>query len=188
MIIHLLRHGKTAANEQRLYCGSSDQPLSCGGIEQLKQLKTETQFPIAEQYVTSGLRRTIETLKILYDKEPDSIIKELNEYNFGDFEMKNYDELKDNPDYRLWISGNEMIPCPNGESRKNFRKRICYGFELIREMNTDSVFVVCHGGVIASLMDMLFNGQKKSYDEWLPHNGQGYTIEISCAATTYKPL
>jgi alpha-ribazole phosphatase len=188
MIIHLLRHGKTAANEQRLYCGSSDQPLSYGGIEQLRQLKAEKSFPKAERYVTSGLRRTIETLKILYDKTPDAIIEELNEYNFGDFEMKNYDELKDNPDYRLWISGNEVIPCPNGESRKNFRKRIYYGFELIREMDVDNVFVVCHGGVIASLMNMLFADRKKSYDEWLPHNGQGYTIEISGAAATCKPL
>ncbi|MDR1485905.1 MAG: phosphoglycerate mutase family protein [Planctomycetaceae bacterium] len=189
MIIHFLRHGKTVANEQRRYCGSADQPLSSGGIEQLRQLKTEKTFPTAERYVTSSLQRTIETLKILHDKSPDMIIEELNEYNFGDFEMKNYDELKNNPDYLRWIGGNENIPCPNGESRQKFKERIKHGFKLVQEMNVNSVFVVCHGGVIASLMGMLFGDRKKSYDEWLPQNAHGYTIEISGTTTAIcKPL
>ncbi|MDR2114897.1 MAG: phosphoglycerate mutase family protein [Planctomycetaceae bacterium] len=188
MIIHLLRHGRTTANEKHLYCGSSDQPLSCGGIEELRQLKTKIPFPIAERYVTSGLRRTIETLKILYNKIPDAVIEELNEYNFGDFEMKTYDELKENPDYLRWILGEDHVPCPNGESREKFRKRIRYGFKLIREMKADSVFTVCHGGVIASLMNMLFSGQKLSYDEWLPKNGHGYTIEISDTVMSFNPI
>jgi alpha-ribazole phosphatase len=178
----------TNANKERLYCGYTDQPLSYEGIEELRRLKTETPFPTAEHYVTSGLRRTIETLEILHDKMPDTIIEQLNEYNFGDFEMKNYDELKENPDYLCWISGNENISCPNGESRQKFRERIKCGFGLVREMNVDSVFVVCHGGVIASLMIMLFADRKKCYSEWLPKNGHGYTIEISETVITCKPI
>ncbi|MDR2756353.1 MAG: histidine phosphatase family protein [Planctomycetaceae bacterium] len=188
MIIHLLRHGRTIANEKGFYCGSSDQPLSDGGIEQLRQLKTEISFPITERYVTSGLRRTIETLKILYDKTPDAVVEELNEYNFGDFEMKPYNDLKENPDYIRWISGDDDVSCPNGESRKKFRERISYGFELVRAMKAESVFIVCHGGVIASLMNMLFKEQKKSYDEWLPQNGHGYTIKISGTVMSFEPL
>jgi alpha-ribazole phosphatase len=178
----------TNANKERLYCGGTDQSLCREGIDELKRLKTETLFPTAERYVTSRLKRTIETLKILYNKMPDVIIEELNEYNFGDFEMKSYDQLKENSDYLLWISGNENISCPNGESRQKFRERVRHGFGLVREMKVDNVLVVCHGGVIASLMLMLFADQKKCYDEWLPKNGHGYTIEISDTMTTYKLL
>jgi alpha-ribazole phosphatase len=178
----------TNANEKRLYCGFADQPLSHKGMEQLRQLKTEISFPKAERYVTSGLKRAVETLRILYDKTPDAVIEELNEYNFGDFEMKNHDELKENPDYLRWIEGGEDVSCPNGESRKKFRERIGHGFRLVREMNVDRILVVCHGGVIASLMNTLFANRKNCYDEWLPQNGRGYSIEISGSAMSCKPL
>ena len=38
MNIYLIRHGKTPANEQRIYCGSTDMSLSEGGIDELKNL------------------------------------------------------------------------------------------------------------------------------------------------------
>ena len=38
MTIYLIRHGKTEANEKRLYCGSTDLPLSEAGREELRNL------------------------------------------------------------------------------------------------------------------------------------------------------
>ena len=38
MSIYLIRHGKTRANEQRRYCGSTDLPLSEGGRAELDAL------------------------------------------------------------------------------------------------------------------------------------------------------
>ena len=37
MIIYLIRHGKTEANERHLYCGSTDLPLSDAGIAEQKE-------------------------------------------------------------------------------------------------------------------------------------------------------
>ena len=36
MTVYLLRHGRTAYNEQRRYQGSSDPPLSPAGAEELR--------------------------------------------------------------------------------------------------------------------------------------------------------
>ena len=36
MIIYLIRHGKTRANEKHLYCGSTDLSLSDAGKEELR--------------------------------------------------------------------------------------------------------------------------------------------------------
>ena len=36
--IYLIRHGATVANEQKLYCGRSDLPLSPGGLARLRQM------------------------------------------------------------------------------------------------------------------------------------------------------
>ena len=38
MTVYLIRHGKTEANEKRLYCGSTDLPLSEKGREELNRL------------------------------------------------------------------------------------------------------------------------------------------------------
>ena len=39
MKIWLIRHGMTEANERRLYCGSTDLPLSDHGREELKSVR-----------------------------------------------------------------------------------------------------------------------------------------------------
>ena len=38
MSIYLIRHGKTEANEKRLYCGSTDLPLSEKGRAELRAM------------------------------------------------------------------------------------------------------------------------------------------------------
>lgn len=179
MMIHLLRHGRTYANEKGLYYGSTDLPLSEGGIAELAALKTSLRFPTAEKYVTSGLRRAMETLRILYGREPDRKIPELNEFDFGEFEMKSHEELKILPDYLRWISGDENSSCPNGESKSRFVERILRGFEIVCGSEADDVVVVCHGGVIGTLMETFFPGQKEHEYAWIPDCGRGYSIEIT---------
>ncbi|MGI6235680.1 MAG: histidine phosphatase family protein [Christensenellales bacterium] len=45
MILHLIRHGKTYANEQRLYCGQTDLPLSDTGAAEITQLARAGIYP-----------------------------------------------------------------------------------------------------------------------------------------------
>ena len=63
MRIYLIRHGKTEANERRLYCGSTDLPLSRQGAAELAQLHYDIQNV---RFLTSGMKRTNETLRILF--------------------------------------------------------------------------------------------------------------------------
>ena len=39
MTVFLIRHGQTIANEQHLYCGSTDLPLSPAGLAELGELR-----------------------------------------------------------------------------------------------------------------------------------------------------
>lgn len=186
MIIHLIRHGRTRANEQGLYYGATDLPLSEQGVAELGELKAAIPYPAADRYVTSGLRRAMETLAILYDKKPERTFPELNEFDFGDFEMKTHEELKDRPDYRRWIAGDDDTSCPNGESKNAFVERILAGLDALRRLNTESVVVLCHGGVIGILMETLFPNEKEHYYVWIPDCGCGYSLDI--AENTYKPI
>ena len=49
--LYLIRHGKTQANLEHRYCGSTDLPLSQEGAEELKRLCYE--IPEA-RFLTSG--------------------------------------------------------------------------------------------------------------------------------------
>ena len=114
MRILLLRHGITEANEKHLYCGSTDLPLSPAGRAALR--RQEMPAP-GTRFITSGMRRCNETLEALFGTVPYEIEPDFREIDFGDFEMKSYEMLKDDPAYQAWLTGdNEKNVPPNGES------------------------------------------------------------------------
>ncbi|HCI64900.1 MAG TPA: histidine phosphatase family protein, partial [Clostridiales bacterium] len=144
MSIYLIRHGKTLANEAHLYCGSTDLPLSPAGVGELEALHYDIH---PARFVTSGMRRTDETLKALFGDVSFSVDARFREVDFGNFEMKSYDRLKGDPAYQAWIAGdNEANVPPHGESGAQMTRRALAAY---REL-PDGTALVCHGGVIAA--------------------------------------
>lgn len=181
MKLYLLRHGITEANEKRLYCGWSDIPLSKDGKAQLELIHKQALYPDIEglKVYTSGMRRTEETLHIIYGDVPHEVIDDFKEMNFGDFEMKSYEELKSTPDYQAWLSGcNERNICPGGESGEDMKARALRGLKLLIARDEDCL-VVCHGGIIASIMEELFPHHKRNRYQWQPEGGKGYAVILN---------
>lgn len=178
MSIYLIRHGKTRANEQHLYCGSTDLSLSAGGREELLSLR----YAIApERFVTSGMKRTEETLQILFGKVPFSVDTRFREVDFGDFEMKSYEMLKNDPAYQAWLTGNnESNVPPGGESGAQMTRRV---LRALRDI-PDGTAIITHGGVIAAIMASLFPREGKHRYQWQPQNGRGYEI----SGSSYYPI
>ena len=190
MSLFLLRHGKTEANEKRLYCGSTDISLSPDGIAELKLLKATIDYPKIENYrvITSGMKRCEETLELLYGSIPHETMSELREMDFGGFEMRSYAQLKDDAEYIRWISGdNEANPTPGGESGNIMRRRVFAALDKINAGGRD-VFIVTHGGVIAAVMERLFPNEEKNRYEWQPKFGRGYLITASGEEKTYAAV
>ena len=65
--LYLIRHGKTQANLEHRYCGSTDLPLSPQGIEELQNLHYDIS---GVRFLTSGMLRTEETLQLLFGPGP----------------------------------------------------------------------------------------------------------------------
>ncbi len=176
MKLYLLRHGMTRANEAHLYCGSTDLPLSPAGRAALEEAKKAGHWPEAAVYYTSGMKRTEQTLSILYPSAAAAAEPGLREIDFGDFEMKSYDMLKEDPQYLAWISGdNENNVCPHGESGAQAQARASRALEVILGKKADAL-AVTHGGVIAGAMEAWFPGEGKNRYEWQPRPGRGYGI------------
>lgn len=63
------------------------------------------------------MRRTEQTFAILFGDRPHEIVRDLREIDFGHFEMRSYEELKDDPEFRHWCDEcSEDAVCPGGES------------------------------------------------------------------------
>ena len=171
MTLYLIRHGKTAANQQGCYCGSTDQPLSQQGREELQNKR----YDISDvRFLTSGMRRANETMELLFDGVDYEIDPRFREVDFGVFEMHTYEELKDEPAYQAWITGdNETNIPPQGESGAQMKARV---LEALSEL-TDDACLITHGGVIAAIMAHIFPQEEKSRYDWQPQNGEGYVIE-----------
>ncbi len=180
--VHLLRHGATKASEDSLYCGATDIPLSKKGMESLLEMRKALDYPDISDCtaVTSGMLRTNETLSALYGDVGHISLPGLQEMDFGAFEMRSYEELCGDPSYLEWITGENVLKrCPGGESGVEMRNRALSCFKDLLVSCTDDLFVVTHGGVISTLMDSFFPGSGRSFYEWQPDNGEGYTVSFS---------
>ncbi len=186
MTLYLIRHGRTEANIRHLYCGSTDLPLSAEGREALKTLHYPK--PEKARFITSGMRRCVETMDILFAPETVQTCRELREIDFGAFELRGYEELKDDPAYQRWLSGdNEANTPPGGESGKEMTRRVMGAFRQIVAQGEDAV-IVTHGGVIAAIMGALFPEDGRNRYQWQPAPGHGYGLEVSAGRYTCWPL
>ena len=172
-MIYLIRHGKTPANEAHLYCGSTDLSLSEAGIEELR----DRHYDISpDRFITSGMKRTEQTLKLLFGAVPFTVEPGFREVDFGIFEMKSYQQLKDDPQYQIWLTGdNEKNTPPGGESGADMTDRVLQAYRKVEALPGDTV-IVSHGGVIAAILAALFPEEGKSRYQWQPKPGCGYAV------------
>jgi len=178
MITYMIRHGKTLANEKSLYSGFTDLSLTVKGKLQLLKLKNEINYPKGDIYITSGLKRTNETLEILYGRKPDIEMEEFKEINFGDFEMRSHLELLEDQNYKAWIEDFPNKPCPNGECMSDVVKRIKIGIKKLENLKINNIILISHGGIIGSIIKEY--SEERLYKQMplfqlSPDNGRGYT-------------
>lgn len=169
--LYLIRHGATEANERHLYCGSTDLPLSPSGAEALAELRYEIHNA---QFLTSGMLRTEQTLRLLFGEVPHKADTRFREIDFGIFEMHSYEELKNDPQYQAWITGDNFrnVP-PKGESGEAMTQRVLAALHTLPDEDT---VLITHGGVIAAIMEALFPEEGKNRYQWQPAPGHGYAI------------
>jgi alpha-ribazole phosphatase len=180
--IYLLRHGMTQGNKEGRYIGSLDVPLSPEGESDISEMAQTFEYPYAELFFSSPKIRCLRTLEILYPDAKPQIIDNLAECDFGDYEGKTIDELKNDEHYRKWASGDGAEAAPNGESSKEFQMRCCVGFEQIVETlmrsGSQSAVIMAHGGTIMTILGAYAFPRRPMF-EWISNSGMGYEAVIT---------
>ncbi len=184
--LHVIRHGITRGNRDRLFYGAADYPLVQEGYDELNSLKKEGVYPDLDEdtsFFVSGMIRCEQTLRTLYGERTFTVIPLLKEMDCGEFEGLTFEEVNAIPAFNKWIRDNDPeIPIPGGESYNIFYERTNRGFDQllsVHETFGKDSFAVLHGGVISSVMSRWFgNGVGEGFWTWLPKPGRGYTLTI----------
>lgn len=181
-IIHFIRHGKIEETLKGAYIGTTNPPLSDSGKKELLLLDEKYKYPGGMAVFTSPLKRCTETAKLIYPQQNPIVVDHLSECNFGEWEGKTAEQLKGEPDFEKWLSGDTNVKPPKGESNADFTRRVCKMFEsivegLIKTGTTESI-IVTHGGVIMTLLAVYGLPQAKPFD-WIMDNGFGYSVRVT---------
>lgn len=174
MKIILVRHGPTPGNLARRYIGRTDEPLAPG-------VRPGYFVPAADRVYVSPLLRCRQTAALLYPGVTPVEVSDLRECDFGEFENKSYDELRDNPAYRAWMDDRTgTLAPPDGEDTAAFRRRCCRAFAGIMGKcladGVGSAAFVVHGGTIMALMERFAETDSpRGFYDWQPDNFGGWS-------------
>lgn len=181
MEVYLIRHLKTKGNIEGRYIGSTDEPLVYNQELYDTVARRKAGVPAVEALAVSPMKRCRETAALLFPDMESLVCEDLREMHFGMFENRNYEELKDLPEYRQWIASRGRTDFPQGEPSEVFMRRCKSAFcnqvgAFLAEDVQRAAFVV-HGGVIMLLM-ALFSGAEKDLYDWQVENCGGYRVVI----------
>lgn len=191
MEVTLIRHLPTPGNKKKQYIGRTDEPLDRKAVEEfLKKLDKSCGcriYPQVGRVITSPMKRCIQTSQLLCSNvwtgiERAKIVEEpmFAECDFGRFEKKTYQQLKDDPDYKKWLDSAGTMECPDGESMVSFRARCTEGMRkwirLLAEEGAEQAAFIVHGGTVMAVMEK-FEESGKGFYCWQPENGSGFTVE-----------
>lgn len=175
----LVRHGKTEYNERRQYCGALDPDLSDLGRQELEgsAIRAYLEEHTPDMVFCSPMRRTLQTAAILLDGRdvPLVAVPELREIDFGDFEGRSYEDMKDDPAYTAWLDTNCEGPIPGGDFPESFRDDVEVCFESLMETcrteRVERALIVSHGGVLGTILERFAEPEKHWYEYHFPCGG-----------------
>jgi broad specificity phosphatase PhoE/ribonuclease HI len=144
----LVRHGETPMTEQGRYSGRGDVPLSEQGEQQAMAAGARVAgiAGTVAAVVSSPLlrcRRTAELIAAELGGPPVTVLPELIECDFGEWEGRTFGEVRAQWPNELtaWLESTSVAP-PGGESCEAVAKRVRAGLATLRTAYPSSVVVV----------------------------------------------
>lgn len=202
MRLVFIRHGKTEGNTEHRYIGRTDEALCPEGRQEIAELRSTLEDVLPGSgspgvLFVSTMKRCAESAALLFPDMEQRAVDDFREYDFGVFEGKNYEELKNDPDYSRWIASDGKLSFPAGEGMEKYKNRVRDAFEetlklLKTQMSDDKIaaFVV-HGGTIMSILSK-YHEDAKGYYDYQCKNADGYVVKwdgtFPCRLTEAKKI
>lgn len=153
----LVRHGETELNSAQRYWGRTDVKLSVAGLMQAERLRDLLAAEKIDAVYASQLSRARVTAETIISGHSLEIVTcpELQEVNFGKLEGLTFAEVSQlYPEVtRLWIERDPGLRYPDGESIREFNRRVSrFLSRLEKHTPEETLLVVAHSGSLRVLI------------------------------------
>lgn len=177
----LARHGETLANENKIFSGWTDYPLTDRGKQQCKllgeALKAYTEI---DRIYSSPLLRAKTTARYIANSLGKGLIikEELKEINFGLFEKKTSAEIAQEfrEEWNSWNQDFVNFKLPEGENLIELKNRVIPLIESLIKRDRDCI-IVSHGAVIQTIITYLLDLELKQIWHFQCKNGAYVEID-----------
>lgn len=181
--IIFIRHGATQGNVEHRYVGTTDEALCPESVQALTRQRAFWQSNLegTPLLFVSPYLRARQTADILFPGIKQHVIDAYAECSFGEFEYKNYEQLKEHSHYQRYIDSGGETGFPGGETKSAYTKRVLDGFRTMLLQGqklqasgeaAKTIVVVAHGGTIMALLDVL-SKPHQDYFCWQVKPGMG---------------
>lgn len=160
MKLFLIRHGQTTSNNQRIYVGQTDVPLTETGREQALAIR-----PVLEQFAfdrvySSDLSRAIDTQELALPFDDPIRTPLLREIDVGSAAGMAYgepfanmpEEYRKNGDYSIFGGENKEMAC----------RRLRKFLDLLEADSCENVAAFAHNGILNCMLRLVLEAPIKS--------------------------
>ncbi|MDX1638898.1 MAG: histidine phosphatase family protein [Balneolaceae bacterium] len=156
--LFIIRHGETEFNRLGKMQGRGiDEPLNETGRRQARATAQYLSSFGIDLVFSSSLKRSIETAEIIAEHHQVDLVsyKELDELDFGIYEGKHWDEIKEEVlrVQERWQNGEVHFALDGGESPSQALDRVQHRMtSIIEEHQYKNLLVILHGRLIRILL------------------------------------
>ncbi|HTX86571.1 MAG TPA: histidine phosphatase family protein [Candidatus Nanoarchaeia archaeon] len=158
--IYVLRHGETAYNKEGRYLGRTDvSAIFNFDKKEIEDLKNHIKFLKFDLIISSPLKRCLETVKILTDRNDILIEDGFTERSVGVYEGLTKEEAREKyPDIYSRNITRQFNDAPlGGETILDVEKRVFVALDKIKHYYQDKKILIITHGFIAKVINKYFN-------------------------------
>jgi len=161
MKLTCIRHTSLAVRKDVCY-GQTDLSLAESYPDEKNEIKRKLGDTSFQKVYSSPLIRCKQLANDLFPENSIIYDNRLKELNFGNWEMKTWNEIYEAEVGRFWMNNYLEVTCDGGESYLQFRERVFSFLEELQSTSVSDVALVTHGGVILLVKSIL---EEASIDE-----------------------
>ncbi|SHK43985.1 histidine phosphatase family protein [Desulforamulus aeronauticus] len=147
----MVRNGECTLDDKKRFIGQLDLSLNENGIKQAKRLQQELTCVKLNHIFCSELQRSIETAKIIAEKQKTVpvVIENLKEVSLGEWEGQTFEQIIRKDAKRFKERGKDIANHrpPGGESFADLSQRVVKEYERILDETTGNILIAGHAGV-----------------------------------------
>ncbi|WP_321919175.1 histidine phosphatase family protein [Paraburkholderia tropica] len=181
MIVYLVRHGRSIANDAGLVTGTPADPLTAAGEQQAERLGAwlSTQGVVADRYFVSQWQRAQQTAQRILPAAQWQVDERIGETHAGDVaDWPLAEFVASQPGFYE----DAQHAYPGGESHLDLDARVLDWWREVRELPCDRVMVVAHSGPITCVLQEVLGIGMGRFPAFLPANASVSVVEVNRSA------